>query len=76
MLKSQFVSVIITAAGAGSRMGTDGKLHLTIAGESVLSRTLTKFAKIEWLDELILVVRKKRKRRLRRCWPDFLFHAP
>lgn len=76
MLKSQFVSVIITAAGAGSRMGTDGKLHLTIAGESVLSRTLTKFAKIEWLDELILVVRKKEEEAVAALLAGLSFSCP
>ncbi len=59
MLNNQFVSVIISAAGAGTRMGTDGKMHLTIRGESVLSRTLRKFAPVAWIDELILVHRAK-----------------
>lgn len=59
MLHKQFISVIISAAGAGSRMGTDGKMHLAIAGEAVLSRTLRTFSAIPWIDELVVVVRPK-----------------
>jgi 2-C-methyl-D-erythritol 4-phosphate cytidylyltransferase len=57
MIQDKFVSVIISAAGSGTRMGTEGKLHLEIAGEAVLSRTLRKFSGLSWVDELILVVR-------------------
>lgn len=58
MIHGQFISVIISAAGAGTRMGKDGKLHLLIRGQSVLVRTLCKFAREEWIDELILVIRR------------------
>lgn len=57
MLKDTFVSVIVTAAGSGTRMGKTGKMLLQIHGESVLMRTLRKFADLPWVDERIVVVR-------------------
>ncbi len=65
MLDEKFVSVVISAAGSGRRMGKDGKLHLAIAGQSVLKRTLCRFARIDWIDELVLVIRSQEEEAIR-----------
>lgn len=50
--------MIISAAGSGTRMGPNGKLHLLIRGESVLMRTVRKFVSLDWIDEMVIVVRQ------------------
>lgn len=65
MLKDAFVSVIVTAAGSGTRMGKTGKMLLQIHGESVLMRTLRKFADLPWVDERIVVVRPTEEQEVR-----------
>lgn len=58
MLEGKKVAVIISAAGSGTRMGPNGKLHLLIRGESVLMRTVRKFVSLDWIDEMVIVVRQ------------------
>lgn len=58
MLEGNKISVIISAAGSGKRMGPNGKLHLMIRGESVLMRTMRKFSVLSWVDEMIVVVKE------------------
>lgn len=57
MKKSEYVSVIIVAAGQGTRMNMDKKKqYIKINGESVLSRSIRAFEESELVDEIILVV--------------------
>jgi 2-C-methyl-D-erythritol 4-phosphate cytidylyltransferase len=57
MKKSEYVSVIIVAAGQGTRMNMDKKKqYIKINGETVLSRTIRAFEESELVDEIILVV--------------------
>lgn len=52
-----FVSVVVVAAGNGTRMKMDKKKqYLKVNGERVLSRTLKAFDKSDLIDEIILVV--------------------
>ena len=75
MLDGHFVSVIISAAGTGTRMGKQGKLHLLIAGQSVLFRTLCKFVSCDWIDELIVVRRKEQEPELQELIDTLSFHC-
>jgi 2-C-methyl-D-erythritol 4-phosphate cytidylyltransferase len=60
MFKEKFVSVIIVAAGKGTRMGLElPKQYMTIAGKTILDTTLYKFEKSNEIDEIILVVNKE-----------------
>ena len=52
------VSVIITAAGNGTRMETH-KILMPIHGKSVLWHTLSRFKKSDLIDEIIVVAKKK-----------------
>lgn len=52
------VSVIIVAAGKGTRMGPDrDKLFLEVAGRPVIAHTWQRFAQARDVDEIVLVVR-------------------
>lgn len=56
-MKNVFVSVVVVAAGKGTRMKMDKKKqYLKINGERVLSRTLKAFDESDLIDEIILVV--------------------
>jgi len=60
MKKNEFVSVIIVAAGQGTRMNMDKKKqYIKINGESVLSRTIRAFEESGLIDEIILVVNRE-----------------
>lgn len=60
MFKGKIVSVIIVAAGKGSRMGSEmPKQYLTIGGKTILDTTLYKFEKSNNVDEIILVINKE-----------------
>ena len=76
MMNGTFISVIISAAGAGTRMGKDGKLHLMIRGQSVLSRTLCKFVKETWIDEMIVVIRKQEEEEISQQVETLAFPYP
>lgn len=55
MYKDKFVSLIITAAGLGQRMGASvPKLELEIAGRPIIDYTLDKFRDLEFLDEIVI----------------------
>lgn len=57
MFNDKKVSVLIVAAGTGSRMGGDiPKQYLKVAGKSILDRTIEKFEKNIYIDEIVLVV--------------------
>ena len=57
MFKGNFVSVIVTAAGSGTRMvGHENKLWINLKGKKVLERTLENLLSSSIPDELILVV--------------------
>ncbi len=52
-----YTSVVIVAAGRGTRMGTDiKKQYLEICGIPLLARTIKVFERCEYIDEIILVV--------------------
>ena len=52
------VSAVILAAGRGERMGADGnKVYLPLAGAPVLSYSLTAFACVPAVQEIVIVVR-------------------
>ena len=54
------ITVLITAAGSGSRMGYEkGKLFLKIGSKTVIERTLEVFDKIEKIKDSILIIRKR-----------------
>jgi len=56
-MKNVYVSVVVVAAGKGTRMKMDKKKqYLRINGEKVLSRALSAFDKSDLIDEIILVV--------------------
>ena len=60
MFKNNYVSVIVVAAGKGTRMGSDlPKQYMSIAGKTILDTTLYKFEKSNEIDEIILVVNKE-----------------
>lgn len=60
-------SAIIVAAGQGTRMGgAVSKQYLSLAGESILGRTLTVFAQCGFFEEIILVVAASDKEYCRR----------
>ncbi len=51
------VSVVITAAGKGTRMGmSQNKQYIDILGKPVLARTITAFESCDKIDEIILTV--------------------
>lgn len=55
-------TVLITAAGSGSRMGHEkGKLFLKIGSKTVIERTLEVFDKIEKIQNILLVIREQDK---------------
>lgn len=59
MFEGKFVSLIVTAAGSGSRMaGHENKLWISIGGKSVLERTLDNLLFADIFDEMILVISK------------------
>ncbi len=52
-------TAIIVAAGKGTRMGPNvDKLFLEIAGEPVIAHTIRRFASLDCIDDIILVVRE------------------
>ena len=56
-LDKLYVSVIIAAAGKGTRMNMDiNKQYINIGGLPVLASTLLKFDRCRLVDEIILVV--------------------
>lgn len=57
MIKNTYVSCIIAAAGAGSRIGGDvSKQFLCLDGKPIVAHTLEKFQSCIKVDEIILVV--------------------
>lgn len=60
MYKNIKVSVIVVAAGKGTRMKSDvPKQYLKLAGKTILDSTLYKFERSNYIDEIILVVNKE-----------------
>ena len=60
MYKNSQITVIIPAAGKGSRMGMDiNKQYIELAGIPILARTLMFFDKSIFTDNIILVVNKE-----------------
>ncbi len=54
------VGVIIAAAGSGTRMGMDkNKVLLPLQGVPILIRSIKKFTCFDWVNEIIIVVRKE-----------------
>jgi 2-C-methyl-D-erythritol 4-phosphate cytidylyltransferase len=57
--KNRFVSVIVPAAGMGKRMNSEkNKVFIFLNNKPVLAHTLEKFEDCEYVDEIILVVKK------------------
>ena len=62
MYKGKYLSAVITAAGSGTRMGTQtNKPYLEIGTKKILELSLTTVTGIREFDEIILVVRKEDK---------------
>lgn len=62
-----YITVLITAAGLGTRMGTEkGKLFLEIGDKTVIERTLEAFDDIDEIDDLIVVIRKEDEMMMKR----------
>lgn len=60
MYNNKKVTVVIVAAGKGTRMGSDTpKQYMTIAGKTILETTIYKFQKSNEVDEIVLVVNKE-----------------
>ena len=58
MYKGKYLSAVVTAAGSGTRMGTEtNKPYLEIGNEKVLEISLKTITSIKEFDEIILVVR-------------------
>lgn len=57
-MSSPCVSVIIVAAGSGSRFGQD-KLLCDLMGKSVLRRSIEAFERVDCISEIIVVTRKE-----------------
>lgn len=59
MIKKNFVTAIILAAGSGSRMGLEiTKQRLCILGESILKRSVEAFSKSDLIDSIVVVCRE------------------
>lgn len=62
MYREKYLSAVITAAGSGTRMGTQtNKPYLEIGTKKILELSLTTVTGIREFDEIILVVRKEDK---------------
>ncbi|WP_296114877.1 2-C-methyl-D-erythritol 4-phosphate cytidylyltransferase [uncultured Anaerococcus sp.] len=62
MYKEKYLSAVITAAGSGTRMGTQtNKPYLEIGTKKILELSLETVTGIREFDEIILVVRKEDK---------------
>ncbi len=60
MYKGKFLSAVVTAAGSGTRMGTEvNKPYLEIGEKKILEYSLITITSIEEFDEIILVVREE-----------------
>lgn len=60
MYKEKFLSAVVTAAGSGTRMGTEiNKPYLEVGDKKILEYSLATITNIEEFDEIILVVRQE-----------------
>jgi 2-C-methyl-D-erythritol 4-phosphate cytidylyltransferase len=58
-LEKTFISVVVAAAGKGTRMNTGiNKQYIDICGVPVLARTIGVFHECKYVDEIIVVVDK------------------
>lgn len=58
MYKEKYLSAVVTAAGSGTRMGTEiNKPYLEVGNKKILEYSLTTITSIKEFDEIILVVR-------------------
>ncbi|OPZ91636.1 MAG: 2-C-methyl-D-erythritol 4-phosphate cytidylyltransferase [Firmicutes bacterium ADurb.Bin419] len=56
-LKEIFTSLVVVAAGKGTRMNMDmNKQYIKVGGIPILTRTLRKFDDLDYINEIILVV--------------------
>jgi 2-C-methyl-D-erythritol 4-phosphate cytidylyltransferase len=78
MLQSAIMnSVILVAAGKGTRMGSGvDKLVLRVAGRPVVAHTWQRFDDAKCIGEIILVVRKERRRWFEELAAKFKFQKP
>lgn len=68
----QFISAIITAAGNGTRMNVkNAKQYIPLKGRMILQWTLDIFAKLEYVNEIILVVRKQDEKKARQIISEY-----
>lgn len=71
VVTNQF-GVVIVAAGRGTRMGTaESKQYLTLAGKPIIVHTLQTFAKLAFIDEIVIVVGKQDVTRLEQMIRDY-----
>ena len=74
---SQMNSAILVAAGKGTRMGAGvDKLFLKVAGRPVVAHTWQRFEEAECVGEIILVVRKGRRKMFEELAAKFNFQKP
>lgn len=67
-----YTSVIIAAAGSGSRMGAGiNKIFLELGGIPVLARTLTVFERCDKINEIILVASEKEIMKVTKIATDY-----
>ena len=60
MYKEKYLSAVVTAAGSGTRMGTEiNKPYLEVGNKKILEYSLTTITSIKEFDEIILVVRQE-----------------
>ena len=70
-------AAILVAAGKGARMGAGvDKLFLTVAGRPVVAHTWRRFEEAECIGEIILVVRKGRRKKFEELAAKFNFQKP
>lgn len=72
-----FTSVVIVAAGKGTRMGPNvDKLFLEVAGRPVIAHTWAVFDQSPFIDEIILVVREPMRAEFERLAETYGFTKP
>ena len=70
-------AAILVAAGKGARMGAGvDKLFLTVAGRPVVAHTWQRFEDAKCIGEIILVVRKGRRKKFEELAAKFNFQKP
>lgn len=71
-MKNSFISTILTAAGSGTRMNTrHAKQYLPIQGRAILQRTLDVFTSLDYVNEIILVIREQDEKKAKQIVSEY-----